>query len=137
VITKYLTNRVLLVLSAAALACGIIGVILTLVGLRCEPVAVSGAQNCSAGGTGLAANIFYFLYVVLAAISGVLALVKTGVTRQYAWFAAIFLLSIFLLGPLAILPFSLLGEDARRETVQGLQEPESQDLRDYRTPRPV
>jgi len=42
-----------------------------------------------------------------------------------------------LLGPLAILPFSLLGEDARRETVQGLQVSESKDLRDYRSPRPV
>jgi hypothetical protein len=33
----------------------------TLVGLRCGPVTVSGPQNCTAGGTGLAANIFYFL----------------------------------------------------------------------------
>jgi hypothetical protein len=136
-LVKYLNNRVLLALSAAALACGIIGLVLTLTGLACEPVLVSGARNCTAGVPGVIANLFYLAYVVLAAVVSVLALVKAGVTRQYIWFAVIFLFSIFLLGPLAILPFSLLTPNDRADTVEGLREPDSSDLRDYRPPRPA
>ncbi len=133
---KYLSNRVLAILSGVAVALGILALVL-IFGFGCQRLAASGQQTCSAGISGIFGSALLLPYVILAAISSVLALVKTGVTRQYVWFGVIFLFSIFLLGPFAVLPFSLLTPNERRETATGLSEPESKDLRDYRKPRPA
>lgn len=137
-ILKYLSNRVLLILSALALALGILALIL-IFGFKfdCRAVPTTGAGSCDAGISGLFGTALILPYVVVAAIVSVLALVKSGVTRQYLWFAAIFLASIFLLGPLVVLPFSLLTPNERTQTVKGLRRPDSDDLRDYRSPRPA
>lgn len=137
-ILKYLNNRVLLILSALALALGILALIL-IFGFKfeCRTVPTSGAGSCNAGISGIFGTALILPYVVVAAIVSVLALVKSGVTRQYLWFAGIFLASIFLLGPLVILPFSLLTPNDRARTAKGLRQRDSDDLRDYRAPRPA
>lgn len=135
---KYLNNRVLAILSGVAIALGILALVL-IFGFEfgCHPEVAKGVRTCSAGTSGIFGSALLLPYVILAAISSVLALVKAGVTRQYIWFAVIFLFSIFLLGPFAVLPFSLLTPNDRKQTIAGLHEPENKDLRDFRSPRPA
>jgi hypothetical protein len=131
---KYLDKRVLLVLSAVALGLGIIALVLAFAGLSCAPRATSSDQTCSAGTSGIVASVFYLLYVILAAAVGVLALVKSALAQQWVWFPAIFLFSIFLLGPLVILPYSLIAPDKMGEAARDLRQPDNRDLR-FRPPR--
>ena len=137
-LARYLNNRVLAILSGVAVALGILSLILIFgFGFGCEPEVVSGARNCNAGTSGFFGAALLLPYLILAAIASILALVKTAVTRQYLWFAGIFLTAIFFLSPIVILAFSLLTPNERTRTVRGLREPDNDDLRDYRSPRPA
>jgi hypothetical protein len=142
--SRYMSNRVLLVLSAAAVALGVIGLILTFTSLSCQSVAVSGRQNCSAGAGGVIALPLYLLAMLLSLVASVLALVRTGVAKQWVWFGVIFLFTVGLVGAIPVLAYSLLSHERQPTAERELRRPDNQDLSDrdvddydYRSPRPA